>query len=101
MLSFFKNLFSNTNYKALLQQGAVIIDVRNAVEYDNGCIPSSKNIPFDKLNVHIDRLKSQNKPIICCCTSGVRSRMAATLLKKNGINAYNGGGWKSLLAKIS
>jgi phage shock protein E len=101
MFSFLKNLFTSTNYRALLANGAVIIDVRNAGEFDNGRIPNSKNIPLDKLSLHIDKLKSQNVPIICCCASGVRSGMAAGTLKRNGIKAYNGGGWSSLLRKIS
>jgi phage shock protein E len=101
MLSFLKSLFSKTDYKRLLQDGAIIVDVRHAHEFDGGSIPKSKNIPLDKLKLHIDKLKAQNVPIICCCMSGVRSGMAAGTLKSHGIKAYNGGGWRSLLRKIS
>ncbi len=100
MLSFLKNLFNPTNYKELISNGAIIIDVRTATEFDGGHIPKSKNIPLDKINIHIERLKAQNIPVICCCASGMRSGMATSSLKRNGIKAYNGGGWSSLIRKI-
>ncbi len=100
MLTFLKNLFKTTDYATLLKKGAIVLDVRTAVEFDNGHIAKSKNIPLDKLNLHIDKLKVQQVPIICCCASGVRSGMASKKLKNNGIEAYNGGGWNSLNKKL-
>jgi len=37
-----------------------------------------------------------NKPIVFCCASGMRSGSAASMLKREGIEAYNGGSWVNL-----
>jgi rhodanese-related sulfurtransferase len=43
MFSFFKNLFGpGTDYKALVEAGAIIIDVRSPQEFDGGHIKGSK-----------------------------------------------------------
>ena len=48
MFSFFKNLFGpGTDYKALVEAGAIIIDVRSPQEFDGGHIKGSKNIPVN------------------------------------------------------
>jgi phage shock protein E len=100
MITFFKNLFKTIDYTSLLKKGAIVIDVRSSVEYDNGHIANAKNIPLDKLHIHIDRLKALQVPIICCCASGVRSGLASKKLKSTGIVAYNGGSWQSLNNKL-
>jgi len=41
-----------------------------------------------------------NKPVIACCASGMRSSQATSILKSNGIDAMNGGGWMSLENKL-
>jgi phage shock protein E len=100
MLSFFKSLFKSTNYKQLLQRGAIIIDVRTGPEYDAGHIGIAKNIPVDRVKDRVAELKKAKIPVICCCASGMRSGIATKVLKANGIEAYNGGSWKSLAEKI-
>jgi len=35
----------------------------------------------------------KGKSVIAVCKSGARSAMAATMLQKEGINAFNGGAW--------
>jgi rhodanese-related sulfurtransferase len=100
MLAFLKKIFASTNYKQLVLNGAIIIDVRTGAEYDAGHIAQSKNIPVDRVSIKLAEIKSYNQPIICCCASGMRSGVAAQKLKANGIIAYNGGSWVSLLNKI-
>lgn len=41
-------------------------------------------------------LRKQNKIIITCCASGMRSGRAATILNKAGLEAYNGGAWSTV-----
>ena len=101
MLSFLKTIFATPNYKALLQHGAIIIDVRTPNEYDNGHIRNAKNIPLDKLNINITYLKKMNCTIICCCASGARSGRAVAQLKANNITAINGGNWQMLGKRIN
>ncbi|MBI1342852.1 MAG: rhodanese-like domain-containing protein [Terrimonas sp.] len=84
-----------------LKKGAVIIDVRNAYEYDQGKVPGSINIPVDRISASIERIRDMKKPVIFCCSSGSRSGDAKTKLKAAGISeVYNGGSWQSLLKKV-
>lgn len=101
MLSIIKNLFGpGTDYKALLADGAVIVDVRTPGEFRSGHIKGSVNIPVDSIRQHITDLKKKGKTVITCCASGMRSNSAASILKSAGIEAHNGGSWMSLQQKI-
>jgi rhodanese-related sulfurtransferase len=52
------------------------------------------------ISTQIDSIKKLNKPVIACCASGIRSAQATSILKNNGIEVLNGGGWKSLENKL-
>lgn len=94
LLSFFG---FGPNIKDLLRKGAVIIDVRNVNEYDNGRVRGSLNIPIDRLPSSIQRIKGLGKPIITCSSGDSRSGDAVRILKRNGITeVYNGGSWEKL-----
>jgi phage shock protein E len=83
------------------KNGAIIIDVRNHDESISGHVIASKNIPIQILQHEVAKIKSCNKPIIACCQSGVRSSQATSLLTKNNIDCFNGGGCCSLNSKRS
>lgn len=103
-MSWFDNLFgtkNKTDFKSLVKEGAVIVDVRTAGEYNSGHIPGSVNIELDKLNQSVSSLQKKNKPVIAVCRSGNRSGMAIGLLKAAGIEAYNGGAWDDLQKSIA
>jgi rhodanese-related sulfurtransferase len=101
MFSFFKKIFGpGTDYKLLVQNGAVIIDVRSPQEFDNGHIKGSKNIPVNIIQRELNTIKKMGKPIITVCQSGARSGMAKGILKSAGIEVYNGGSWFGLRSKI-
>ncbi|WP_234109674.1 MULTISPECIES: rhodanese-like domain-containing protein [Chryseobacterium] len=102
MFDFIKKLFTgNTvDYRELVKNGAQIIDVRTEVEFRNGHIKNSKNIPLQKLASEIKKLDLK-KPIITCCASGMRSASAKGILQQNGFEAYNGGGWNTLQKKLN
>ena len=103
MIAFLKKLLGlgpSTDFKALLKEGAQIIDVRTKAEFDQGHIKGAINIPLNNLSNHYAKMK-KDKPIITCCASGVRSAQAKNILKANGFSrVYNGGGWSSLKRKI-
>ena len=83
--------------KKLIQNGAVIVDVRSPGEYASGHIKGSINIPVSLIPDQLHLLKN-DKPIITCCASGARSNSARSLLITNGFNeVYNAGKWSSLL----
>ena len=81
-------------------KGAVIIDVRSQGEFAGGHIKGAKNIPLNEIRNKIDDIKKLNKPVSACCASGMRSSQATSILKQNGIEAVNGGGWQSLQCKF-
>ncbi|WP_034061578.1 rhodanese-like domain-containing protein [Lacinutrix jangbogonensis] len=96
------SLFGNKKdkIKDFQSRGALILDVRTKGEYDQGSITGSKNIPLQVINSKINDIKKLNKPVITCCASGMRSSSAASILKAQGIEAINGGGWSSLSKKL-
>ena len=83
-----------------VQKGAIILDVRTPSEFKDGHIKGSKNIALQTLNGQVETIKKWNKPIIACCKSGMRSTQATSILKQNGIDCINGGGWTSLENKL-
>lgn len=102
MINFIKKLFGpGTDFKALQQQGAVIIDVRTPGEFNGGHIKGAINIPVDSIRSKINDIKKKGKPVITCCASGMRSGSATSMLKQAGVEAYNGGSWISLQNKIA
>ena len=91
-----------TDYKKLMAEKAIIVDVRSAGEYAGGHVKGSINIPLDKISTLTNKVKDKNHPIITCCASGMRSASAKSLLQSKGYtNVYNGGGWQSLNSKLN
>jgi len=101
MISFFRDLFKpSADIARLIAEGAVIIDVRTSNEYKAGHIQGSRNIPLDKINNEVKKIKELHKPVVTVCQSGARSRVARSILTSAGIETYNGGGWINLQSKI-
>jgi len=102
MFGFIKKLFAPAvDFKQLMAEGALIVDVRTPAEYKSGHIQGSVNIPVDSIKGKVGELKQQNKTIITCCRSGARSGMAKRILLSGGVEAHNGGPWTVLNAKIN
>ena len=105
MFEILKKLFGispKVSMADLVKEGAIIIDVRTKAEFTSGHIRGSINIPLDKIDANIGKLKNKNQTIITCCASGSRSGIAQSGLKSRGyINVYNGGSWYSLNRKLS
>lgn len=97
-MGFFDFLFRNRQkmVQEFISREAIVLDVRTKAEYSTGAITGSKNIPLQVLSNNISNIKKLNKPVITCCASGMRSATAASILKQNGIDAMNGGGWQGL-----
>lgn len=103
MLEAIKKFFriQKVDYEQLLNEGAIIIDVRTPHEYDNGHIKGSKNIPLAEMPHRLQSVSDKGRVYITCCASGMRSASAKSIMKKNGYQSvYNGGGWQSLRSKI-
>ena len=92
----------SANFRELVKEGAIIVDVRTASEFSSGHIKGAINIPVDQLRSNLNKLKNKEQVIITCCASGMRSASARGVLMEAGYTqVYNGGGWNGLLSKIS
>jgi phage shock protein E len=82
------------NIKELIKNpSTVVVDVRNAWEYEMEHIPGAKNIPLEEIPYKVEEFKSFKNPVVLYCRSGNRSGMAVSILKQNGVpDVYNGGG---------
>jgi phage shock protein E len=100
-MSLLKKLFGGTSidFKTLVKEGAMIIDVRTPAEFNSGHIKGAVNIPLQAIQSSFNKIP-KNKVIITCCASGMRSGSAKSLLKAAGYNVHNGGGWMSLKSKL-
>jgi rhodanese-related sulfurtransferase len=91
----------------LNHQDAVLLDVREPQEYQDGFLPNSIRIPLGSLSEKASQLdKHRERPIIIVCRSGNRSAHAVRMLKKMGYETvYNLGGglhaWRTANLPIS
>jgi len=94
ILDLLKSLLGfNENFKTIapaelktqLEQKAplMVIDVRAKNEFKTGHIAKAKSMPLPNLKQHTAKL-AKNKPIVCVCRSGQRSRLACNQLMKAG-----------------
>lgn len=100
IMGFFSGLFGGGNkvdIKSIIANGAMVIDVRTPGEFAGGHVKGSVNIPLDKIQGNISKIKGYKKPIVVCCASGMRSSNAKRVLIKNGLEeVYDGGSWMSI-----
>jgi CRP-like cAMP-binding protein len=72
---------------AMVDDGAVWVDVRTPDEYEHDAFEDSVNIPLSCLRDELPELVFNSKYIICCDT-GRRSESAGFLLSHKGLDAY-------------
>lgn len=88
------------DFKWLVDQGALIVDVRSEQEFKNGHVKNAVNIPLPLLQQQMNKIPV-DKPVITCCASGMRSGVARKMLLKAGYQkVFNGGNWKILFQYI-
>lgn len=104
MLEAIKNILGigpKGDFKQMIKEGAVILDVRSKREFSSGHIRNAINIPVEQLNSNLSRLKKKEQHIICYCASGMRSGRARRILKSRGYQSvFNGGSLNSLRNKL-
>jgi rhodanese-related sulfurtransferase len=72
----------------LLQQGAILLDVREDAEWQAGHAPKARHIPLSRLPGRIRDLPPQ-RTVVTVCRSGARSARAAALLAREGRDVVN------------
>mgnify|MGYP001828617667 CR=1 FL=1 len=75
----------------LLDDDALLIDVRSPNEFEAEHLDKAVNIPLQSLSQGVSQLKiPATRPILAYCLSGTRSAMAVRTLRANGFkNAHN------------
>jgi sulfur-carrier protein adenylyltransferase/sulfurtransferase len=69
----------------LIGTGALVLDVREPDEYEEGALPDAVHIPRGHLEAQVEnRLTDKTAPVVVYCAGGVRSAFAARTLQELG-----------------
>jgi len=104
MISFFVVIFSELRRKAsglvnieateavkLINNDAVVIDLRSVDTFSRGHIVNARNIPSDELDAKMNNLESiKSKPIVAVCDAGITSTKAVSTLRTAGFESVYG-----------
>jgi rhodanese-related sulfurtransferase len=76
-----------TDAVRLMNQGALLLDVRNPAEFDAGHVIDARNVPQEQLAQATGTLqRSKDKVVITCCETGARAGVAARTLREQGFS---------------
>jgi rhodanese-related sulfurtransferase len=69
----------------LLNEGALLLDVRTKAEFDSGHVLDARHVPQEELAKSTETLKKyRDKVVVACCESGMRSGAAGRVLRAQG-----------------
>ena len=84
--------------------GAILLDVREQSEWDEGHVPRALHVPYQDLRARAHELPL-DRQIVTYCAGGIRSTLAASILEASGYDVANlhGGftAWRSANLEIS
>ena len=76
---------SNATAAEKIAAGAIVLDVREPDEYDQGALPNAIHIPRGHLESQVEgRLLDKNAQVVVYCAAGVRSAFAAKTMQELG-----------------
>lgn len=104
LFSFFMLVFSELRRKSrglthiepqeavrLINNDAVVIDLRSAEAFSKGHIVNARNIPLDELDANKEKIsRFAPKPILAVCDAGMSSNRAVDSLRKSGLESVYG-----------
>ena len=104
MVSFFVVIFSELRRKAsgminidavdavkLINNDAVIVDLRSSDAHARGHIVNARSIPSDELEAKLSTLTDfKSTPVIAVCDSGISSTRAVNTLRQQGFESVYG-----------
>jgi rhodanese-related sulfurtransferase len=71
----------------LMNQGALVLDVRSRDQYDAGHVIDARNVPSADLSLSVETLKKyREKPVLTCCETGMTASAAARTLREQGFS---------------
>lgn len=76
---------------ALVESGALLLDVREHHEWKAGHAPGALHIPLGQLPAKLSKLP-RDRQIVTACRVGGRSARAAALLRREGFDVVDLGG---------
>lgn len=86
-----------TNIKEVVKSSdVVLVDVRIPEQYSEATAKDAVNIPLAELQNNIENLKG--KKVVVFCNKGIQADQAVEILKKNGVEVYDGTTWKNVKA---
>lgn len=104
LMSFFtlnscKTIHSEETPKASIKEvvtssEVTLVDVRIPEQYAAGTAKNAINIPLAEMQNNIGTLKG--KKVVVFCNKGVQADQAMKILKKNGVEVYDGTSWKNV-----
>lgn len=80
------------DHRALVANGALLLDVRTPEEFREHHVEGAVNIPVQELASRMREVGSHERPVVVYCRSGGRSASAAALLKRAGYQVHDIGG---------
>ena len=80
---------SGADARRLVENGALLVDVRTADEFAAGHLPGAVNLPVGDLQSRVDELAPKERPVVVYCRSGMRSGRAARILTDSGYVAVH------------
>lgn len=72
----------------LLDDGALLLDVREDDEWAAGHAPQAQHLPMSRIQQEYERLPA-DRQIVCVCHVGARSAAVAAALRNAGWDAVN------------
>ncbi len=82
-----------TTAHQLVQDGALLVDVRTPDEFALGALPAAINVPVQVIAETIQDHATEDQTLVLYCVSGARSHVAAMMLRSFGYaKSYNLGG---------
>ncbi|MDJ0748086.1 MAG: rhodanese-like domain-containing protein [Woeseiaceae bacterium] len=104
VVSFFLVVFSELRRKAsglinieptdavkLINNDALVVDIRSPDAYGRGHIVNARNIPSDELDGKIASLeKYKSKPVVAVCEAGISSTRIVNKLRQSGFESAYG-----------
>ncbi|MDH3304033.1 MAG: rhodanese-like domain-containing protein [Gammaproteobacteria bacterium] len=104
MISFFLVVFTELRRKAsglvnveagdavkLINNDALVIDIRSPDAFARGHIVNARNIPADELDAKIEQLsKYKSTPIVAVCDAGITTTRTVTKLRNSGFESVFG-----------
>ena len=77
-----------TDAVKLINNGAVVVDLRSTEAFGRGHIVNARNVPADEIESRLSSLGvDKTKPVVAVCDAGVSSRRAVAALRQKGFES--------------